>query len=97
MGKDLAHAFPQARELYNQADEILGFSLSDLCFEGPKETLNDTVNTQPAIFVTSLAFLEVLRAEADLPAPAMVAGHSLGELTALSPAVRCHSMPGCDS
>jgi [acyl-carrier-protein] S-malonyltransferase len=83
MGKDLAHAFPQARELYNQADEILGFSLSDLCFEGPKETLNDTVNTQPAIFVTSLAFLEVLRAEADLPAPAMVAGHSLGELTAL--------------
>lgn len=83
MGKDLAEAHPRVRQLYAQADEILGFSLSDLCFEGPKETLDDTVNTQPAIFVTSLAVLEIVRSEAGLTAPAMVAGHSLGELTAL--------------
>jgi [acyl-carrier-protein] S-malonyltransferase len=83
MGKDLVETYPQTRQLYNRADEILGFSLSELCFDGPKEALDDTVNTQPAIFVTSLAILEVLRAESELPAPAMVAGHSLGELTAL--------------
>ena len=83
MGKDLAEAHPRVRQLYAQADEILGFSLSDLCFEGPKEILDDTVNTQPAIFVTSLAILEVVRSEAGWTAPAMVAGHSLGELTAL--------------
>ncbi len=63
MGRDLAEAYPQVRQLYDQADEILGFPLSELCFEGPKETLDDTVNTQPAIFVTSLAVLEVLRSE----------------------------------
>jgi [acyl-carrier-protein] S-malonyltransferase len=83
MGKDLAEAYPQVRQLYDQADEILGFPLSELCFEGPKETLDDTVNTQPAIFVTSLAVLEVLKSEGQVPAPAMAAGHSLGELTAL--------------
>lgn len=88
MGQDLAGSFPQARRLYDEADEILGFSLSGLCFEGPEEELNDTVNTQPAIFVTSLATLQALEAEGGLPAPgpagqSMVAGHSLGELTAL--------------
>ena len=85
MGRDLAEAYPLVRRLYQEADEILEFSLSRLCFEGPKETLNDTVNTQPAIFVTSLAVLENLKAEGKLQtaAPAMVAGHSLGELTAL--------------
>lgn len=83
MGKDLVEAYPQVRQLYEQADEILGFPLSELCFAGPKEALDDTVNTQPAIFVTSLAVLEVLRAEGQVPLPAMVAGHSLGELTAL--------------
>ena len=57
MGRDLAEAYPQARLLYDQADAILGFSLSNLCFEGPKQILNDTANTQPAIFVTSLAML----------------------------------------
>ena len=88
MGRDLANAFPQARQVYEAADEILGFALSSLCFEGPKETLDDTVNTQPAIFVTSLAVMRVLEEEDKLQplmtaAPAMVAGHSLGELTAL--------------
>jgi [acyl-carrier-protein] S-malonyltransferase len=88
MGQDLAKNYPQARLLYEEAEAILGFSLSDLCFEGPAEALNDTINTQPAIFVTSLAVLRVLETEGGLQppvmsVPAMVAGHSLGELTAL--------------
>ena len=87
MGRDLAEAYPAARQLYNRADEILGMDLSRLCFEGPKEELDDTINTQPAIFVTSLAMLEVLRTKGKLPAAQAgntpMAGHSLGELTAL--------------
>ncbi len=83
MGRDLAQAYPQARRLYEEADAILGFALSSLCFDGPQEALDDTVNTQPAIFCTSLAVLRALEAEGRLPLPAMVAGHSLGELTAL--------------
>ena len=84
MGRDLAEAYPQVRRLYDEADEILGFSLSSLCFEGPSELLDDTINTQPAIFVTSLAVLQALEAEDNLPPAAMMAGHSLGELTALA-------------
>jgi [acyl-carrier-protein] S-malonyltransferase len=83
MGRDLVEAYPQARSLYEEADDVLGFSLSRLCFEGPKEILDDTLNTQPAIFVTSLAIRRVLELEGLLPDTAMVAGHSLGELTAL--------------
>lgn len=83
MGRDLTEAFPAARRLYDEADAVLGTSLSDLCFEGPKEILDDTINTQPAIFVTSLAVWQVLQSEGKLAAPAMTAGHSLGELTAL--------------
>ena len=88
MGQDLVENFAQARLLYEEADAILGFPLSRLCFEGPKETLNDTINTQPAIFATSLAVMRVLESEGRLQppvmaAPDMVAGHSLGELTAL--------------
>lgn len=84
MGRDLADAFPQARQVYEEADEVLGFPLSSLCFEGPKEALDDTFSTQPAIFCTSLAVLRVLESGGTLPAVAMVAGHSLGELTALA-------------
>lgn len=83
MGRDLAEAYPEARRLYQEADEVLGFPLSNLCFEGPQELLDDTVNTQPAIFVTSLATWVALKREGTLPPPAMMAGHSLGELTAL--------------
>jgi [acyl-carrier-protein] S-malonyltransferase len=88
MGRDLAQNFPAARRLYEQADEILGMSLSRLCFEGPKEELDDTINTQPALLVTSLALLTILVQEGKLPSPletgvAMIAGHSMGELTAL--------------
>ncbi|MCL7451903.1 MAG: ACP S-malonyltransferase [Anaerolineae bacterium] len=86
MGRDLAEAHPVARELYARADELLGRCLSCLCFEGPEEELNDTINTQPALYVTSMALLEVLRADGALAGVAMVAGHSLGELTALAAA-----------
>lgn len=86
MGQDLAATYPQARQLYGEADEILGFSLTKLCFEGPQETLDDTINTQPALFVTSMAVLHALEAEGKLPAAALVAGHSMGELTALAAA-----------
>ena len=85
MGKDLYEQFPSARELFDRADEILGFPLSRLCFEGPESDLQQTRNTQPAIAVTSLALLKV--ATELTPAlrqrPAFVAGHSLGEYTAL--------------
>lgn len=83
MGRDLASAYSAARQLFDEADDLLGFSLSSLCFDGPKEELNDTANTQPALFVTSLAALRALEAEGGPVQPAAVAGHSLGELTAL--------------
>ena len=63
MGKAVVESYPGARKLFEQADEILGFSLSRLCFEGPSDELNDTINTQPALLVTSIAALEVLRGE----------------------------------
>jgi len=86
MGKELCEQYPQAKELYDHADEILGFGLSRICFEGPEEELQQTRNTQPAIAVTSLAFLRValdLNPELANVRPAFVAGHSLGEYSAL--------------
>jgi len=85
MGKDLYDQFPSARELFDEADEILGFRLSRLCFEGPEDELQQTRNTQPAIAVVSLALLKVATevTPALLERPAFVAGHSLGEYTAL--------------
>lgn len=87
MGADLYQQEPIARTLYDQADECLGFALSRLCFEGPEETLTDTINQQPALFVTSLAAWEVLKARGSAadryPAPSFVVGHSLGEFSAL--------------
>lgn len=85
MGRDLYDEVPAARELYDQADEILGFSLSQLCFEGPEETLTNTVNQQPALYVTCLAILAAMRTDG-WPTAAFVAGHSLGELAALTAA-----------
>ncbi len=82
MGQDLYETYPEARATFDQADEVLGFALSDLCFNGPEETLNDTINTQPAIFVTSVALLRALESK-KLQAPSFVAGHSLGEYSAL--------------
>jgi [acyl-carrier-protein] S-malonyltransferase len=82
MGQALVESHPVARQLFEQADDILGFSLSTLCFEGPTETLNDTINTQPALLVTSIAALEVLKAEGYGGQPKFVAGHSMGEYSA---------------
>ncbi len=82
MGQDLYETYPEAKVIFDEADEILGFSLSELCFEGPKEELDDTINTQPAVFVTSLACLEVLKSRLSA-SPLFLAGHSLGEYTAL--------------
>lgn len=83
MGQDLAQAYPVARDTFAQADDLLGFSLSTLCFEGPEAVLNDTINTQPAIFVASIATLRVLQTEGWSVSPGFTAGHSLGEYSAL--------------
>ena len=82
MGQDLYEAYPEARATFDQADDVLGFALSDLCFNGPEETLKDTLKTQPAIFVTSVALLRALESN-KLQPPGFVAGHSLGEYSAL--------------
>lgn len=81
MGRSLADAYPEARGVFEQADETLGFPLSKLCFEGPEEELKLTENTQPAILTVSIAAWTVLRAKG--VRPDYVAGHSLGEYSAL--------------
>ncbi len=84
MGKDLADTYPLARQTFEQADSILGFSLSEMCFNGPDEKLNDTINTQPALYVAGMAILRTLQSELPAAVAAFVAGHSLGEFTALA-------------
>jgi len=81
MGKSLADNFEIAKDIFQQADDALGFSLSKLCFEGPEEDLKLTENTQPALVAVSVAAWHVLRVEAG--EPDYVAGHSLGEYSAL--------------
>lgn len=81
MGRELAQEYEQAREIYRLADETLGYELSRLCFEGPEEELKLTYHTQPAILTTSIALYEVFKEQA--PRPDYVAGHSLGEYSAL--------------
>jgi [acyl-carrier-protein] S-malonyltransferase len=81
MGKDLVEAYPEAARAFAEADEVLGFGLSRLCFEGPAEELTETRNAQPAILLHGLAALRVLQARAPV-SPALVAGHSLGEFSA---------------
>jgi [acyl-carrier-protein] S-malonyltransferase len=80
MGKDLAEKYPIARQTFEEADEALGYKLSQLCFEGPEEQLRLTEITQPAILTASIATLRVL--EDRIPRPSFVAGHSLGEYSA---------------
>src|ERR687885_802731 len=82
MGRDLAERYPAARSVFAEADEALGIALSRLCFEGPAEELQLTENTQPAILTTSIAALRAMEAEG-FPRPDFVAGHSLGEYSAL--------------
>src|SRR2546428_4406077 len=81
MGRELAERYPAARVVFDEADRVLGFSLSRLCFEGPEEELKLTENTQPAILTTSIAVFRVLEEKGIHPE--FVAGHSLGEYSAL--------------
>lgn len=84
MGKALAAAYPEAAHIFKQADEILGFPLSTLCFYGPEADLNNTVYAQPAILTTSIAAWQVLRQHIGMEQPPLaLAGHSLGEYSAL--------------
>lgn len=85
MGKDLCGLYPSARNIFDQADNILGFNFSKLCFHGPDSELNLTENAQPAVLTVSIACLEILKSltSAAFFPVAAVAGHSLGEYTAL--------------
>lgn len=82
MGKDVYDMYKESKEIFNKADEVLGRSISTICFEGPEEELKKTVNTQPAIVTTSIALLEALKSELNI-IPDYVAGHSLGEYCAM--------------
>jgi [acyl-carrier-protein] S-malonyltransferase len=86
MARALAETYPVARETLEEADSILGFSLSRLMAEGPADELNDTVNTQPALYVHSVAAWRTFTLHDRDFRPAAVAGHSLGELSALTAA-----------
>ncbi len=89
MGRDLYDNFDAAKAVFEQADEVLGFPLSRLCFEGPEEELRHTINAQPAIVTVSFACLKAVTGAGgsnQFPLPTFVAGHSLGEYTALAAA-----------
>ncbi|MFC2012585.1 ACP S-malonyltransferase [Chloroflexota bacterium] len=88
MGRDFYDSFASAKAIFAQADEVLGFPLSRLCFEGPEEELRLTINAQPALVTVSYACLKIVQELSDggLPLPTFVAGHSLGEYTALAAA-----------
>ncbi|MBE7435464.1 MAG: ACP S-malonyltransferase [Anaerolineales bacterium] len=86
MGKSLAGEFPETKKLFDEADSILGVSLSSLMWNGPEANLNDTVNTQPALFLHSIASFQTFTRLFPGFEPDSVAGHSLGELSALAAA-----------
>jgi len=86
MGRDLYDGFATARDIFEQADAALDFSLSEICFEGPEDELKKTVNAQPALVTVSYACLTTARETGRLPEASYVAGHSLGEYTALAAA-----------
>lgn len=81
MGRDWAEAFPESRAAFEEADSVLGFELTRLCWEGPEEELTLTANLQPALVATSVAILRAV--ETTGARPVAVAGHSLGEYSAL--------------
>ena len=85
MGKDIVQAFPIAAKIFEKANEIVGYDLKTICFEGPAEKLNATTISQPAIFVTSAAILEIMETNTETAniKPDVTAGLSLGEYTAL--------------
>jgi len=94
MGAELANVYPLARQTFAEADELLGFSLSHLTWEGPEEELNDTIHTQPALLVHSVAVLRLFQERFPGFQPAFTAGHSMGELSAL---VACGALPFPDA
>ncbi len=84
MGQDLVAHSPAAQAIFQQADEILGFPLSQLCFQGPEDVLTDTINVQPALLTTSIAALRAVEEQLGHPIEAAAAaGHSMGEYSAL--------------
>ena len=83
MGRELAASYPEARQVFEEADELLGFPLSKLAWDGPEPDLNDTINTQPALMVHSVASLRVFQKLVPGFRPAYTVGHSMGELSAL--------------
>ena len=86
MGKALGMEFPAAQAVFSQADSILGFPLSKTMWNGPDADLNDTINTQPALFVHSIAAWNVFQTKFPTIVPVLMAGHSLGQLSAISAA-----------
>lgn len=86
MGKDFATAYAASREVFEQADALLNRPLSTMCFEGPQTALDETANTQPALYVCGVAILRALHTEYPALTAVCTAGHSLGELTALTAA-----------
>jgi [acyl-carrier-protein] S-malonyltransferase len=83
MGKALSQEYPLANDIFQQADEIVKYPLSRLAWDGPEDQLNDTLNTQPALFTHSIAVLRVLQSLYSDIKPGFVAGHSMGEISAL--------------
>jgi [acyl-carrier-protein] S-malonyltransferase len=83
MGKALSQEYPVANEIFMQADNILSVSLSKYAWQGPEDLINDTINTQPALFTHSIATLQVIKVINPDLQPAFTAGHSMGELSAL--------------
>lgn len=83
MGRELAETYPEARQVFEEADDILGIPLSRLAWDGPESDLNDTLNTQPVLMVHSVASLRVFQKLYPNFYPAFTAGHSMGELSAL--------------
>ena len=88
MGKDFAENYPRAKETFEEADDLLGRNLSKIIFEGPTELLTETINSQPAIYVTSMAILRVLEEQFPDLKPTSCAGLSRGESTALTAGLR---------
>lgn len=86
MGADFAREYPAARDVFAQADAIMGFAFAELCFKGPQEKLDETVNTQPALYVCGVAILRAMQTQFPDLKPLCAAGHSLGEYTALTAA-----------
>ena len=96
MGRELAERSPAAAAAFAEADATLGWSVSEACWSGPAERLDDTRQTQPCLLTTSVAAFRALVEAAD-PAPAVVAGHSVGEYAALVAAASSICRPRCGS